>query len=132
MVVKIAGGGSQYATVTVDADGNYFDGGKTRRLHLPPNIPINNFWSLIPYDTQTRSILQTDQRDTALSSDSGTVKTNADGSVDVYFRTEGAGGQGGQLDSDDAGQGLVQPSCVSTAGSIRGLTRPGVRVKSNS
>ena len=51
MVLKIVGGGSQYATVTVDADGNYFDGGKTYRLHLPPNIPINNFWSVIPYDT---------------------------------------------------------------------------------
>ena len=85
MAVKIVGGGSQYAAVTVDADGNYFDGGKTYRLSLPPNIPINNFWSLIPYDTQTRSILQTDQRDTALSSDSGTVTTNADGSVDAYF-----------------------------------------------
>jgi len=79
------GAGSQYAVVTLDADRNYLDGGKNYKLHLPPNIPVKTFWSLIPYDTQTRSVLQTDQRDTALSSESGTVKSNADGSVDVYF-----------------------------------------------
>ena len=85
MVVKIVGGGSQYATATFDSKGNYLDGSKTYRLHLPKNIPVNNFWSLIPYDTQTRSVLQTDQRDTALSSEMGTVQANPDGSVDVYF-----------------------------------------------
>lgn len=85
MAVKIVGGGSQYACATFDSDGNYFDGGKNYRLHLPPKVPINNFWSVIPYDTQTRSVLQTDQRDTALTSNSGTVKENADGSIDIYF-----------------------------------------------
>jgi len=85
MGIKIVGGGSQYAVATFDSNRNYLDGSKNYRLHLPPNIPVNNFWSLIPYDTQTRSVLQTDQRDTALSSEMGTVKANPDGSVDVYF-----------------------------------------------
>jgi len=85
MSVKMVGAGSQYAAATLDADGNYLDGGKNYRLHLPPNVPVKTFWSIIPYDTQTRSVLQTDQRDTALTSESGTVKANADGSVDVYF-----------------------------------------------
>jgi hypothetical protein len=85
MSVKMVGAGSQYAAATLDSDGNYLDGGKNYRLHLPTNIPVKTFWSLIPYDTQTRSVLQTDQRDTALTSESGTVKSNPDGSVDVYF-----------------------------------------------
>jgi hypothetical protein len=85
MAAKIIGGGSQYALATLDADRNYLDGSRTYRLHLPPDIPVKTFWSLIPYDTQTRSVLQTDQRDTALTSETGTVKSNADGSVDVYF-----------------------------------------------
>jgi hypothetical protein len=59
MAVKIVGGGSQYAVATMDKDRNYFDGAKNYRLHLPPHIPINNFWSVIPNDTQTRSVLQT-------------------------------------------------------------------------
>jgi hypothetical protein len=93
MSVKIIGGGSQYAVNAVDADGNYLDGAKNYRLHLPPNIPVKTFWSIIPYDPQTRSILQTDQRDTALSSDTGTVKPNADGSVDVYFGPKAPAGK---------------------------------------
>ena len=85
MSVKMVGAGSQYAAATLDADRNYLDGSKNYRLQLPPNIPVKTFWSVIPYDTQTRSVLQTDQRDTALSSETGTVKSNPDGSVDVYF-----------------------------------------------
>jgi hypothetical protein len=85
MSAKIVGGGSQYACATLDADRDYLDGAKNYRLHLPPNIPVQTFWSIIPYDTQTRSVLQTDQRDTAISSESGAVKSNEDGSVDVYF-----------------------------------------------
>jgi len=93
MSVKMVGAGSQYAAATVDADGNYLDGGKNYRLHLPPNIPDKTFWSLIPYNTQTRSVLQTDQRDTALTSESGTVKANADGSVDVYWGPKAPAGK---------------------------------------
>jgi len=85
MSAKMVGKGSQYAGITRDSENNYFDGSKTYRLHLPPNIPVKTFWSLIPYDTQTRSVLQTDKRDTALASETGTIKSNADGSVDVYF-----------------------------------------------
>jgi hypothetical protein len=85
MAAAPVGSGSQYAAAMVDARGDAFDGGKTYRLHLPPNIPAKQFWSLIPYDTQTRSVLQTDQRDAGLSSETGTVAANADGSVDIYF-----------------------------------------------
>jgi hypothetical protein len=93
MSVKIIGAGSQYAGATFDADGHYLDGGNNYRLRLPPNVPINNFWSIIPYDTQTRSVLQTDQRDTALTSNSGTVESNADGSVDIYFGPKAPAGK---------------------------------------
>ena len=42
-------------------DSRPLDGGKTYRLHLPPSIPAKQFWSLVLYDNQTRSMLQTDQ-----------------------------------------------------------------------
>jgi hypothetical protein len=62
MSEKMVGKGSQYAGAFVDARGNPLDGSKTYQLHLPPNIPVKDFWSLIIYDSQTRSQLQTDQR----------------------------------------------------------------------
>lgn len=81
----VIGQGSQYAVANTDINDNYFDGGKNYRLHLPPNIPAKTFWSVIVYDTQTRSLLQTDQPGAGLSSEDSAVKMNSDGSTDVYF-----------------------------------------------
>jgi hypothetical protein len=85
MDTKKVGIGSQYMAAFVDAKGNPFDGGKNYRLHLPPNIPVKDFWSVILYDSQTRSMLQTDQDWPAVSSQTKGLLVNADGSVDVYF-----------------------------------------------
>ena len=80
--------GSQYAMAERDAAGQYLDGGKSYRLHLPANIPVKNFWSLLVYDPQTRSMLQTDQQFPSLSSQKEGLVVNPDTSVDVYFGPE--------------------------------------------
>jgi len=46
---------------------------------------VKDFWSVIVYDNQTRSMVQTDQKAPSVSSQDKGVKTNADGSVDVWF-----------------------------------------------
>jgi hypothetical protein len=88
MSMKMVGIGSQYAAAYTDFQGRALDGGKTYRLYLPPSIPVKDFWSLVIYDTQTRSLLQSDQRFPSTGSQKKGVVTNIDGSVDVYFAPE--------------------------------------------
>ncbi|HZD48050.1 MAG TPA: DUF1214 domain-containing protein [Silvibacterium sp.] len=46
MDTQIVGEGSTYPWTAVDADNHPLDGGKNYKLHLPPNIPAKNFWSV--------------------------------------------------------------------------------------
>jgi len=82
------GKGSQYAVAFLDANGDSLDGGKTYKIHLPPNLPAKDFWSLTLYDNQTRSMLQTDQRSPGIDNNKEGLQQNADGSFDIYFGPE--------------------------------------------
>ena len=84
MVEKHVGQGSQYLWTYRDAGGNFFDGAKTYRLHIPPNIPAGNFWSVLVYDALSRSQLQNGQPFPSVSSYTKPV-VNADGSIDITF-----------------------------------------------
>ena len=95
MTAKMVGKGSQYAVAYLDAEGNALDGGKTYRVHLPPNVPAKDFWSFTLYDNQTRAMLQTDQQFPGLDNNAKGLQQNADGSYDVYFGPEPPAGKEG-------------------------------------
>jgi len=85
MALTKPGAGSQYAIAGLDSKHRPLDGAKTYKLHLPPKFPVKDNWSVTIYDTQTRSMLQTDQKFAGINSLSGKVKENEDGSIDVIF-----------------------------------------------
>ena len=88
MIMNIPGVGSQYLIGFLDADGNQYDGSKTYKVTLPKGIPAGAFWSLILYDNQSRSMLQTPQRFPRAGSQSypsPAAEAASNGSTTIYI-----------------------------------------------
>ena len=83
-IPKTPGIGQSYLTAYRDAAGHAFDGSETYRLHMPPNVPAKQFWSVTLYDIETRCLIQNQEQIADRSSREDLVK-NADGSVDLYL-----------------------------------------------
>lgn len=71
--------------VTFDSKGNPLHGNSNYKFRLPSDIPAKNFWSIIVYDSQTRLIINTDQKWPSVFSNSKALIINPDSSVDVGF-----------------------------------------------
>ncbi len=93
MMAKLVGRGSQYAISFADTAGEPFDGAKNYKVHIPANVPAKDFWSMVVYDPQTRSELQTSQPYPGLNSTKSKFIKNADGSVDLYFGPKAPAGK---------------------------------------
>ena len=87
MVLNMVGAGSKYPFAYKDAEGNYLSGGTSYRLHLPPDVPAENFWSVTLYDAETASGVQNGQPFPSIGSNDD-LAYNEDGSVDLYFGPE--------------------------------------------
>jgi hypothetical protein len=81
-VVKL-GGGSFYLSTYHDKSGGRLSGEHTYRLHVPANPPASEFWALTVYDLETEAFFRNSTHLTVDSLDKA-VRTNADGTVDIY------------------------------------------------
>ncbi|HEX7931789.1 MAG TPA: DUF1254 domain-containing protein [Paraburkholderia sp.] len=82
--VKHLGVGQMYLISFKDKDGQAFDGSKTYRLTVPPNVPVQQYWSVTAYDRQTHALIRNMPR-ASRSSRAPELQKNADGSADIYF-----------------------------------------------
>ena len=85
MVEERVGVGSQYALCATDSAGRYLDGARSYRLRLPKGIPAKDFWSLVVYDPQTRSMLQTPRSATPAVSSLRGATPDDDGTTEIFF-----------------------------------------------
>jgi hypothetical protein len=78
------GAGQFYLMTLKDKDGVSFDGKKSYRLTVPPDAPVNLYWSATAYDRQTHALIRDTSR-SSRASNSADLQKNSDGSVDIYF-----------------------------------------------
>lgn len=90
--LKTLGAATFYMITSKDGDGKWLEGGNTYKLTVPANVPVEQFWSAIVYDLQTAAFAIGVEREGIASSTFG-LKTNADGSIDLYFGPKAPAGK---------------------------------------
>ena len=85
MALEVPGVGSNYGFSSKDKNGELLYGEKNYKLHIDANVPAKDFWSIVVYDPQTRSMLQTNQDFPNKNSQKDPLVYNEDGSCDLYF-----------------------------------------------
>ena len=89
---KIFGAGQFYLLNISDRAGKPLEGSKTYRLTVPPNAPIEQYWSATAYDRETHALIRGVSRPSLASNDTQVAK-NADGSTDIYFGPKAPAGK---------------------------------------
>ena len=85
------GPGSAYMAQYYDGDGVGFDGGKTYKLEVPGNPPVDQFWALTVYDSHTRTLIENERQLAEINSLNDMVQ-NPDGSTTIYIGPQAPAG----------------------------------------
>jgi hypothetical protein len=100
--IKRLGAGQFYSISIRDKDGEAFDCGKSYRLTVPPNAPVEQYWSVTAYDRETHALIKGMPR-ASRSSQIPELQKNADGSIDIYIGPKApAGKESNWLPTDPA------------------------------
>jgi hypothetical protein len=84
IAIKRLGAGQFYLITIRDKDGQAYDGSKTYRLRVPPDVPVAQYWSVTAYDRETHALIRNMPR-ASRSSQIPELQKNPDGSIDLYF-----------------------------------------------
>lgn len=88
MVVDMVGKGSKYPVTFKDAEGNFLMGENSYKLHLPKDIPAENFWAVTLYNASTAAGVDKPGQPIPSINSQEKLKYNDDGSIDLYFGPE--------------------------------------------
>jgi len=76
---------TQYLMAMADSEGRLLEAGKTYKLDVPADMPVEQFWALTVYDRATMCFIYTSTGPTTLSSyDLESMQRNPDGGVTIY------------------------------------------------
>ncbi len=89
---RVLGAGQFYLLNVRDKTGQALEGNKIYRLAVPPDAPIEQYWSVTAYDRETHALIVGMPRPSLASNDTK-VQKNADGSTDVYFGPKAPAGK---------------------------------------
>jgi len=81
---KRFGAGQFYLINICDGAGKALEGGKTYRLKVPADAPVEQYWSVTVYDRETHALVRNMDR-ASRASNVSEIQKNADGSTDIYF-----------------------------------------------
>ena len=87
--LKRLGAGQFYLLASADKDGASLDGGATYRLRVPPNVPVEQYWSATVYDRETHALVRHMSR-ASRASNATEVQKNSDG-VSIFGPAAPAG-----------------------------------------
>ena len=90
--IKRLGTAQFYLIAIRDKNGKALDGRKTYRLRVPPNAPVEQYWSVTAYDRQTHALIKGMAR-ASRSSQIAEMQKNPDGSLEVYFGPKAPAGK---------------------------------------
>lgn len=78
-------GESQFYLMQIaDKNGKSLDGNNPYKVNVPANVPVKQYWSMTVYNRETHTFIR-NQKWAGRSSQTPGLKTNSDGSVDLYF-----------------------------------------------
>ncbi len=85
LVSRTAGVGSDHVFTVHDAEGRLLTGSKDYKLHLPADIPADQAWAVTLYNGTDGTLLETTRQPVPSLGSLDPLKTNPDGSVDLFF-----------------------------------------------
>jgi hypothetical protein len=81
-----------YVKTYETGEGERLNGSHTYKLRVPANVPTTQFWACDVYDAETGAFIR-ESPVVGIDSYKQGIKTNADGTVDVYFSDQAPAGQ---------------------------------------